>query len=162
MNIEKKIETIIEPTITDLGLEIVKVSFINDERNTLQILLERLDRDNIGVDDCAKASRAVSAILDVEDPISSEYVLEVSSPGIARPLTKLEHFDRFAGHEAKLETTEMMNGRKRFRGTLKGIKDNKVLINVENEEFQISIDSLLKAKLVLTDELIKANKEGTK
>lgn len=159
MNIEQKIESIIEPTITDLGLEIVKLTFLNDESNTLQILLDRINRTPIDVDDCAKASRAVSAILDVEDPITKEYVLEVSSPGIDRPLTKLEHFDRFVGFDVKVEITEMIDNRKRFRGILKGTEGSDIIVTIDNEDYKVPFDMLLKAKLVLTDELVAASKQ---
>ena len=109
----------------------------------------------IEVDDCAEISQAVSAVLDVEDPILDEYVLEVSSPGIDRPLTRLKDFEMFEGYEAKIETTEMIDGRRRFKGELAGTEGDEVLINVAEGTIGLKFDWLSDAKLVLTDDLIK-------
>ena len=108
----------------------------------------------IEVDQCAAISTAVSATLDVEDPIVDEYTLEVSSPGIDRPLTRLKDFATFEGYEAKIETTELIEGRRRFKGQLAGVEDNDVLINIEEGTVGLNFDWLSDAKLVLTDELI--------
>ncbi|MEO1408056.1 MAG: ribosome maturation factor RimP, partial [Pseudomonadota bacterium] len=121
---------------------------------TLQIMAERPD-GGIEVDECADISTAVSATLDVEDPITDAYNLEVSSPGIDRPLTRLKDFEDFEGHEAKLETSELIDGRKRFKGMLAGVEADEVLINVEEGTIGLKFDWLSEAKLVLTDELIK-------
>ena len=111
----------------------------------------------------ARISRAVSAVLDVEDPISSEYVLEVSSPGIDRPLTREKDFERYAGYEARLETTEMIDGRKRFKGLLQGVEDGEVLIEIEPETvIGLAFDLIADAKLVLTDALIAESLAGRK
>jgi len=107
------------------------------------------------VDDCARISTAVSATLDVEDPIVEAYSLEVSSPGIDRPLTMLKHFEAFEGYEAKIETNELIDGRKRFKGVLAGVEGTEVLINVEEGTIGLEFDWLVDAKLVLTDDLIK-------
>jgi ribosome maturation factor RimP len=109
----------------------------------------------IEVDDCAEISQAVGAILDVEDPILDEYTLEVSSPGIDRPLTRLKDFDMFEGYEAKLETSEMIDGRRRFKGELAGVEGDEVLINVAEGTIGLKFDWLSDAKLVLTDDLIR-------
>jgi ribosome maturation factor RimP len=109
----------------------------------------------IEVDDCADISNAVSAVLDVEDPISDAYNLEVSSPGIDRPLTRLKDFEMFEGYEAKLETHDMIDGRRRFKGELAGVEGTEVLINVEEGTIGLEFDWLSDAKLVLTDDLIK-------
>jgi ribosome maturation factor RimP len=126
--------------------------------HTLQIMVDRPD-GGIEVDECAKVSTAVSATLDVEDPLTEAYTLEVSSPGIDRPLTRLKDFAAFEGYEAKIETNELIDGRKRFKGMLAGVEGTEVLINVEEGAETITIglefDWLADAKLVLTDELIR-------
>ncbi|MBL4767172.1 MAG: ribosome maturation factor RimP, partial [Rhodobacteraceae bacterium] len=109
----------------------------------------------IEVDDCAKISTAVSAILDVEDPILDAYTLEVSSPGIDRPLTRLKDFAMFEGYEAKIETDELIDGRRRFKGELAGVEGTEVLINIAEGTIGLQFDWLSDAKLVLTDDLIK-------
>ena len=117
-------------------------------------MIERQDHKNLVVDDCAAVSRAVSAILDEKDPIDGEYSLEVSSPGVDRPLTKPEHFKRFVGYETKIETDEAVDGRKRFRGKIVSVKENNIINFVmNNKEYSIPFDVITKAKLVLTDEL---------
>jgi ribosome maturation factor RimP len=113
----------------------------------------------IEVDDCADISNAISAVLDVEDPILDAYVLEVSSPGVDRPLTRLKDFATYEGYEAKVETQDLIDGRKRFRGILAGVEGNEVLINLADGEETVTvglqIDWLADAKLVMTDDLIK-------
>ena len=145
---------LVAPTIENLGFDVVRILMTGAQRPTLQIMIERKDRKNLVVDDCAAVSRAVSAILDEKDPIDSEYSLEVSSPGIDRPLTKPEHFARFTGYEAKIETSETIDGRKRFKGKIITLKeDNTISFSMEDKEYSIPFDSVAKAKLVLTDEL---------
>src|SRR5215468_7998256 len=111
-----KVEGLLAPALDALGYGIVRVQFNNGRRATLQIMAERHDGTSMSVDDCAQISRAASALLDVEDPIQGTYDLEVSSPGIDRPLTRRHDFERFAGFEAKLDTDRLLDGRKRFRG----------------------------------------------
>ncbi|MBY5933360.1 ribosome maturation factor RimP [Tateyamaria omphalii] len=158
--IDRRLAEIITPVIEDLGYELVRVRLMSGKETTLQIMADKPD-GGIEVDDCAAISTAVSAILDVEDPILDAYTLEVSSPGIDRPLTRLKDFDMFEGYEAKLETDELIDGRRRFKGVLAGIEDDEVLINVtgggDGEEITIGLkfEWLSDAKLVLTDELIK-------
>jgi ribosome maturation factor RimP len=108
------------------------------------------------VDDCADVSRAVSAVLDVEDPIDQAYTLEVSSPGLDRPLVKLADFGRFAGFDARVETGMPVDGRKRFRGRLLGIEGDLVRISVDGETMEVPYPAIARAKLVLTDELLRA------
>ena len=108
----------------------------------------------IEVDDCSKISHNISAVLDVEDPIEEEYTLEVSSPGIDRPLTRLKDFETWAGYEVKLETAELIEGRKRFKGVLHGVQDGEILIEIPEGTVGLQFDWLVDAKLVLTDELI--------
>jgi len=112
----------------------------------------------IEVDDCATISTAVSAVLDVEDPVEENYILEVSSPGIDRPLTRLKDFDVWTDYEARLETTELIDGRRRFKGDLRGTEGDEVLIEIEEAGEKVTIglkfDWLSEAKLILTDDLI--------
>ncbi|MEO0667694.1 MAG: ribosome maturation factor RimP [Pseudomonadota bacterium] len=152
--IDRRLAEIITPVIEDLGYELVRVRLMSGKESTLQIMADKPD-GGIEVDDCAAISTAVSATLDVEDPILDAYTLEVSSPGIDRPLTRLKDFDMFEGYEAKLETDELIDGRRRFKGVLAGIEDDEVLINVTEGTIGLKFEWLSDAKLVLTDELIK-------
>ena len=152
--IDRRLAEIITPVIEDLGYELVRVRLMSGKETTLQIMADNPD-GGIEVDDCAAISTAVSATLDVEDPILDAYTLEVSSPGIDRPLTRLKDFDAFEGYEAKLETDELIDGRRRFKGVLAGVEDDEVLINVTEGTIGLKFAWLSDAKLVLTDELIK-------
>ena len=151
--IDQRLATIVMPTIESMGFELVRLGLMGGKRATLQIMAERPD-GTMEVEDCAGLSRQLSVILDVEDPIAAEYTLEVSSPGIDRPLTRLTDFDRWEGYEAKLETTELIEGRKRFKGLLAGTEGNEVLLEIEEGTVGLEFDWLADAKLVLTDELI--------
>ncbi|MBM7067047.1 ribosome maturation factor RimP [Actibacterium sp. 188UL27-1] len=153
-NIDQRLAEIITPVIEDLGFELVRVRLMSGKTKTMQIMAERPE-GGIEVDDCATISTAVSAIMDVEDPIEDNYTLEVSSPGIDRPLTRLKDFATWAGYEAKIETTEMIDGRRRFKGQLAGTEDGEVLIEIEEGTIGLQFDWLSDAKLVLTDELIR-------
>ncbi|EAQ24551.1 ribosome maturation factor RimP [Roseovarius sp. 217] len=152
--IDRRMAEIITPVIEDLGYELVRVRLMGGQYHTLQIMADKPD-GGIEVDDCAVISTAVSAVLDVEDPLVEAYTLEVSSPGIDRPLTRLKDFEAFEGYEAKIETTELIDGRRRFKGVLAGVEGTEVLINVEEGTIGLEFDWLSDAKLVLTDELIK-------
>jgi len=152
---DRRLAEIITPVIEDLGYELVRVRLMSGkDESTLQIMADKPD-GGIEVDDCAAISTAVSATLDVEDPILDAYTLEVSSPGIDRPLTRLKDFDAFEGYDAKLETDELIEGRRRFKGILAGVEDDEVLINVAEGTIGLKFEWLSDAKLVLTDELIK-------
>jgi ribosome maturation factor RimP len=152
--IDRRLAEIITPVLEDMGFELVRVRLMSGKSTTLQIMADRPD-GGIEVDDCAAISNAISATLDVEDPILDAYTLEVSSPGIDRPLTRLKDFDMFEGYEAKLETADLIDGRRRFKGELAGVEDDEVLINVEEGTIGLKFDWLTDAKLVLTDDLIK-------
>lgn len=152
--IDRRLAEIITPVVEDLGFELVRVRLMSGKQTTLQIMVDR-PGGGIEVDDCAEVSNAVSATLDVEDPILDAYALEVSSPGIDRPLTRLKDFDMFEGYEAKIETTELIDGRRRFKGELAGIDGDEVLINIPEGTIGLHFDWLSDAKLVLTDDLIK-------
>jgi ribosome maturation factor RimP len=134
-----------------------RVMISGDHRARLQVMLERKDGLAVVVDDCARASRLIEAILDVEDPLKGSYVLEVSSPGIDRPLTRLRDFERFAGFEARVETRWLVDGRRRFKGRLLGVEGDRVRLAGETDEFALAFGDIARAKLVLTDELIAAN-----
>jgi ribosome maturation factor RimP len=158
----RAIEALLTASVEDLGYELVRVSLTGDQRATLLIMVERRDRVPMNVDHCADVSRAVSAILDVEDPIDNEYRLEVSSPGIDRPLVRLEDFRRFAGFETRIELTELTDGRRRFRGRLLGLdEEERILVETDTETFGIPFALIHSAKLVLTDELIEASQDKT-
>ena len=155
--IDRRLAEIITPTIEGLGFELVRVRLMSGKTKVLQIMADRPD-GGIIVADCATISTAVSAVLDVEDPIEDNYTLEVSSPGIDRPLTRLKDFDMWADYEARIETTELIDGRRRFKGTLRGIEGEEVLIEIEEGGKLVTIglrfEWLSDAKLILTDELI--------
>ncbi len=151
--IDRKLAEIIQPVIEGLGYELVRVRMQGGKTKALQIMAERPD-GGIEVDDCAKISTAISAILDVEDPLEDPYALEVSSPGIDRPLTRQKDFDMWNGYEAKIETEELVDGRRRFKGVLAGTNDDEVLITIDEGTIGLKFDWLSDAKLVLTDDLI--------
>ncbi|WP_295311347.1 ribosome maturation factor RimP [Roseobacter sp.] len=152
--IDRRMAEIITPVIEDMGFELVRVRLMSGKSTTLQIMADKPD-GGIEVDDCAEISQAVSAVLDVEDPILDEYTLEVSSPGIDRPLTRIKDFEAFEGYEAKIETAETIDGRRRFKGELAGVEGDEVLINVAEGTIGLKFDWLSDAKLVLTDDLIR-------
>ncbi len=151
--IDRKLAEIIQPVIEGLGYELVRVRMQGGKTKSMQIMAERPD-GGIEVDDCAKISTAVSAILDVEDPFEDPYALEVSSPGIDRPLTRFKDFDMWNGYEAKIETDELVDGRRRFKGVLAGVNDDEILITIDEGTIGLKFDWLSDAKLVLTDGLI--------
>jgi ribosome maturation factor RimP len=152
--IDRRMAEIITPVLEDMGYELVRVRLMSGKSTILQIMADR-PGGGIEVDDCAKISHAIGATLDVEDPILDSYALEVSSPGIDRPLTRLKDFEMYEGYEAKLETAELQGGRRRFKGELAGVEGDEVLINVEEGTIGLHFDWLSEAKLVLTDDLIK-------
>ena len=151
--IDRRLAEIIIPVIEGLGFELVRIRLMGGRTNTLQIMADRPD-GGIVVDDCAKISTAVSAVLDVEDPLQDAYVLEVSSPGIDRPLTRLKDFDMWEGYEARLETSEMIEGRRRFKGVLAGTEGTEVLLEIDEGTIGLEFEWLSEAKLVLTEDLI--------
>ncbi|MEM9031691.1 MAG: ribosome maturation factor RimP [Pseudomonadota bacterium] len=156
--IDRRLAEIITPVIEDMGFELVRVRYMGGKTKTVQIMAERPE-GGIEVDDCAEISTAVSATLDVEDPIEDAYTLEVSSPGIDRPLTRLKDFATWVGYEARLETLELIDGRRRFKGPLQGTEGDEVLIEIEidgaPQVIGLKFDWLSEAKLILTDELIR-------
>jgi ribosome maturation factor RimP len=151
-----EISTMISPSLDAMGYRLVRVAFTGGRRPTLQIMAERRDDAAMTVDDCAEISHSVSALLDVADPIPTEYQLEVSSPGIDRPLISREDFARYAGYEAKIEVGRMIDGRKRFRGRVLGLTDDAVRVALPDAEVALPFADIVTAKLLLTDELLAA------
>jgi len=150
-----EIARLIEPSLDAMGYRIVRVALTGGTtRPTLQVMAERRDDTAMTVDDCALISRSVSALLDVADPIAGAYMLEVSSPGIDRPLVRPEDYDRFAGFEARIELNAPHGGRKRFRGRLLGRDGDEVRLAGEDGEARLPLAAIARAKLVLTDDLL--------
>ena len=149
-----KIEAMIAPSLEAMGYRVVRVAVTGGRRPTLQIMAERADDHAMRVEDCTEVSRMVSALLDVADPIAGAYLLEVSSPGIDRPLVRPEDFARFAGFEAKVELNAPVDGRKRFRGRLLGVEGDQLRLLVDASPVALPIAAVTRAKLVLTDELL--------
>jgi len=156
-----EVERLIGPSVEAMGFRLVRLSLTGEgAQPTLQVMAEPLDYSEMNVDHCARLSRAISAILDVEDPISTAYLLEVSSPGVDRPLVRPEDFERYVNFEARIEADASIDGRRRFVGRLLGLSDGRVNIAVTDsddsvKEFAIPFDTITRAKLVLTDELIQ-------
>ncbi len=160
MDVYTQLETIIIPVVDDLGYDLVRLHINLGKMSSIQIMAERKDRERMQVEDCEKISRALSPILDVEDVVKDKYNLEVSSPGIDRPLVRIEDYERFKGFLARVEAAEAIDGRKRFSGIVLGVSDenpDEVVIETEEGKVMIPFAMINKAKLVLTDELIKAN-----
>lgn len=163
-DIDSRILKVADPIADDMGLNVVRIRVMNGKRSTVQIMAERKSDGLMNVDDCANFSRALSAALEVEDPLRDAYVLEVSSPGLDRPLTSLSDFDTYEGYLARLELDRMIEGRKRFRGVLAGTDGNYIDINLDGEKdtAQIPFDWISEAKLLITDELIEAGQKALK
>ncbi|MDC7676833.1 ribosome maturation factor RimP [Asticcacaulis machinosus] len=162
---DRKLIEIFEPIAEALGLDIVRVRLMGSNTpggaRRLQVMAERKSDGDINVNQCARLSRAISAYMDEADPITGEYILEVSSPGIDRPLTRLKDFETYEGYEARIELDRLAEGRKRFRGILAGIEDDHVAIDLEGEEETALMPFawVVDAKLILTDELMKEGAE---
>ena len=159
--LELKIRDIIAPAVEDMGYSLVAVAMLQQGgAPVLQIMAEDQE-GNLTLDDCTKISHEVSALLDVEDPIPSAYQLEVSTPGIDRPLFTAQDFERFIGFDAKIELLmPIETGQKKFRGEIKSVDGDTVTILADNSDVNFEPDNLAKAKLVLTDDLIKKTKEA--
>lgn len=154
-----KVAAIIEPALDDRGFRLVRVAISGREGKTLQVMAERAD-GSMTIEDCEAVSREISTLLDVHDPIAGAYRLEVSSPGIDRPLVRPSDFEDWAGHEAKIELSQPIDGRKRFRGRLEGFEGGEVRIEVDLGEagrqvIGLPVGLIGEAKLVLTDDLIR-------
>jgi len=155
LGVAERVTELIEPVAASLGYELVRVRF---KGHVLQVMAERPD-GTMRIEDCTILSKAISPVLDAADPISEGYSLEVSSPGIDRPLTRPKDFANWAGHEAKIELTRPLDKQKRFRGLLKGIKDDAAVLEIQGTDgpatVELPLSAIGEAKLVLTDELLK-------
>lgn len=151
--IEKTIQQMIAPSLEQEGLEVVRVMIMGDQAKILQIMLDRSDETPLSIDDCSHATSIISALLDVHDPFDDHYTLEVSSPGIDRPLTRLKDFERFKGHIIKLELNDAIDGRRRFQGLLKGLDGNNICLEVDEEDLQFNFNDIYKSKLIMCDDL---------
>lgn len=158
----EKIESVIEPVIEDMGFELVRVSVIGTGKPILEIMVDTVDADtNIKLDECGEISKAISAVMDVENVMGDKaYMLDVGSPGVDRPLTKLNDFDRYTGRKAKIETDTLIEGRKRFKGEIMGLKENNVLLKDEDGVINIPVDYIEKAKLYMDEDLLQRQLKG--
>ncbi len=154
---DERILAIIEPIAEDLGYRVVRVRLQGGNRPTLQIMAERQADHGMSVDDCATLSREISSTLEVEDPIIDSYILEVSSPGLERPLTRIEDFETYRDYLARLDLDRLVEGRKRFRGVLAGVDGDQVMIDLDNDDQTALIPFawISDAKLLITDERLK-------
>ncbi|WP_246717467.1 ribosome maturation factor RimP [Oricola nitratireducens] len=159
--VDARVAAIIEPVLNSAGFKLVRVRLSGMNGLTLQVMAERAD-GTMTVEDCEAVSRMISPLLDVEDPIDRAYHLEVSSPGIDRPLVRLSDFAKWRGHVAKIETSVIVEGRKRFRGTITGLTQNAVTVEADKAKHgepmvaEIPLDTIADARLILTDDLIRA------
>lgn len=155
---DERVLSIIEPVAEDLGYDVVRVRVMGGKRSTLQVMAERQSDGEMEVGDCETLSRAISTVLEVEDPITEAYHLEVSSPGLDRPLTRPQDFTNWTGHLARIELDRMVEGRKRFRGIIDGVEDDTIalILDGEDDAAQIPFDWISDAKLLITDALIEA------
>ena len=154
---DRSLVELLDPVVEAAGYEIVRLRLMGGEQTRRLQIMAETPQGEMNVEDCARLSRAVSEVLDAADPIKGEYVLEVSSPGVDRPLTRLKDFETYEGFEARLELDRMAEGRKRFKGVLAGVEDNNVAIDLEGEEETALIPFawVIDAKLVMNDKLMK-------
>jgi ribosome maturation factor RimP len=159
MSLEQHIDDLITPALLDRGFRVVRVQLQGSKRKTLQIMIEREDGVNITVDDCANVSRTVSVVLDVDDPIHEPYILEVSSPGLDRPLITKSDFKRFAGSKVKVELKAHYNGSRRFQGHLLGVEGDlvKIELDPQKEVAEFAYSDIQKAKLIPDYETFSSN-----
>jgi ribosome maturation factor RimP len=152
--VEERVIALIEPTASGLGYRVVRVRLSGNRRKRLQIMAERKSDGQMGIDDCGRLSRALSPVFDLEDPVQGEYDLEISSPGIDRPLMRIEDFERFIGFDAKLETAVPINNQRRWKGVIKAVDGDEITLVGEHGEVNLKFSALSDARLVLTDKLI--------
>jgi ribosome maturation factor RimP len=156
MSEKLKIEELIGPSINSLGYDLVRVQILDEGTKTLQIMVDRLDEANLTIDDCSIISKEISVIIDINDPIGENYLLEVSSPGIDRPLLRFKDFEKYAGFHARVDMNTALEGRKKFKGKLTGIEGDNIRIKVKEETYLLPFSKIEKAKLTLTQELLDA------
>ncbi|MEZ5972261.1 MAG: ribosome maturation factor RimP [Hyphomonadaceae bacterium] len=153
--VEERVIALIEPTAAGLGYRIVRVRLSGNRRKRLQIMGERVSDGQMGIDDCTKLSRALGPVFDLEDPVQGEYDLEISSPGIDRPLMRIEDFERFVGFDAKVETAVPVNNQRRWKGVIQAVDGDEITLATEHGEAKLKFSALSDARLVLTDKLIE-------
>jgi ribosome maturation factor RimP len=141
-----ELRELIEPAVTALGFELVGVEFIHGKSGLLRVYIDH--PEGINVDDCQAVSHQVSGVLDVEDPIRGQYTLEVSSPGLDRPLFRERDFERFAGNQVDIRLLAPVNGRRKFKGVLGGLRDGQVVLQMDDEELVVALDEIDRARLV--------------
>jgi ribosome maturation factor RimP len=161
-----QLAALVEPVLKDLGFRLVRVAISGRNGTTVQIMAERPD-GTLTVEECAEISRQLSPLLDAHDPVPGQYALEVSSPGIDRPLARLSDFETWAGYEAKLELKEPVSGRKRFRGVLEGVENGEVRMVVEldqhgRQSIGLPVELIAEARLLLTDDLVRESLRRSK
>lgn len=161
MELITKVQNAVEPALNDMGYDIVRISVQGTALQTLQIMAERQDRKEMTLDDCSRISHTASALLDIADPFAGKWVLEVSSPGIDRPLVKPNDYERFIGEQAKIELNHEINKRRRFKGIIQGFKDGFVQLDFEGQIIALPFDDISKAKLTFPEEIFN-NKKGAK
>jgi ribosome maturation factor RimP len=154
MDLAGRIADLIGPTVAAMGFALVRVQVLGRQRIRLQLMIERLDGRPVVLDDCADISRAVSPVLDVADLIADAYTLEVSSPGVDRPLVRLDDYRRFAGMDARIELVRLIDGRRRYQGRLNGVDGDRVRIDCDGSEVTVSFSDIARGKLVLSDALL--------
>ena len=154
---DRQLLELVDPVAEAAGYAVVRLRLMGGERRRLQVMAERPEDGDMGIDDCTRLSRAISEVMDAADPVSGEYMLEVSSPGIDRPLTRLKDFQTYEGLEARIELDRLAENRKRFRGVLAGVEGQNVGIDLEGEDetAMVPFAWIVEAKLMLTDELMK-------
>lgn len=155
---EKQLQKLLEPEITLMGYELIRLRFSGSTEKTLQIMAERPD-GTMTVGDCTDLSHALSPLLDVEDKISEKYSLEISSPGIDRPLTRLEHFVQWVGYKAKVDLNQPMDGRRRFKGIIQTTKGSTVVLDTIPEIVYVQFSQIAKARLVMSEKLLNRHQE---
>ena len=153
MSVETKVADLLNPTLEAMGYSLVRVRLTGSQNKIMQVMAERVDEVNMTVEDCASISREVSNILDVANPVEESYSLDISSPGIDRPLVCRSDYDRFSGFNAKIEMVNTISGRKRFKGKLLGMKNNLVRICLEEGTFELPYKDIGQAKLTLSEEM---------
>lgn len=145
----KQLEDILRPVVEGLGYEFWGIEFRSQgHQSRLRVFIDAADDDGISIDDCEKVSRQISGVMDVEDPIQSEYTLEVSSPGMDRPLFRLEQYQNFVGYQVQLKLRMAFEGRRKFQGLIKGVEGDEVVILVDDHEYLLPFDSIEKANIV--------------
>ena len=155
--LDATLAALLAPSLAGMGYELVRVAVVGRDRPTVQIMADRADGTQISIADCEAISRAISAVLDVQDPIPGTWTLEVSSAGIDRPLTRIKDWNRFAGHQARCELDVPIDGRKRFSGIVLGADATAARLRLEDgTDIALPLQHVRRAKLVLTDALIAA------